>query len=483
MAKKIYTIKFFHGGIADSEKEGLRGSFFFSQKLDIFSEPTNITLLPKTAKSSSSTVVDLVKWIVVGTPNDTNIYYYGDAGHIYSSTNAGGSWSDLRTVSNSNGQGMDLYNDYIYYTQNTQIGWYGPLSSSPSFTDNWQGSLNDTSTSKFAPVKAFKEGFAVGNGNDLGWYDGVTWDQDKIVLPPGFNIRSLDVVDEFLAVGAWRGTSITDSEQGLVFFWDGSATTFNFFVEIPEGGVNALLNSRNRLLSMVGSNGIIYLNYNPFQKAHRIPKLEYSKYVEVYPGAVTNWKGIAHIGTSGNTDSTSIIQGVYQWGAKSDKYNEALNFAYVISTGTSTGTGMKIGAVKGIGNQMFIGWKDGSDYGVDRVIQTADPFANGTYEGLFFDDKRPAQDKLAVTLKALHKALASGESVQLGYKINRASSYTTGTANSTVGDTETRLPVPSSDARFKEIMFEVILATTGSTSPTVTAIVLEYDDMSEETLV
>ena len=482
MAKNILTQKYFNGCIADSEKEGQRGAFFFSQNLDIFSEATSITLLPKTAKDSGTTVVDLVKWIVSGTPHDTKTYFYGDGGRIYQRTSAG-VWSVLGTVASSDGQGLEVHDDYLYYTQRSQIGRYGALSGTPTFTDNWQTGLNSTTNTKFAPIKAFKEGFAVGNGNDLGWWDGAVWTQNKIILPPGFEIRSLDVVDEFLVICAWRGTSITDSEQGLVFFWDGTATTFNFFVEIPEGGVNAALNSRNRLLSIVGSGGIIYQNYSPFQKVHRIPKLEFSKYLEVYPGAVTNWKGIAHIGVSGNTDSSNIIQGVYQYGAKSDKYNEGLVFAYVISSGTTTGTTLSIGAVEGVGNQLYIGWKDGSTYGVDRVLQTADPYASGTFEALIFDDNRTSQDKLAVTVKASHKALVSGESIQLGYKTNRASSYTTGTANSTVGSTETRLSIPPADGRFKEFQTEVILATTVATSPTVTSLVLEFDDLKEERLI
>ena len=479
MAKKILVIEYYNGGIGDSEKEGLKGAFYFAKNLNIFSEPTNISLLPETAKESSTTVVDLVKWIVPGTPHDTNTYALGDTGKLYQRTSAG-SWSVIRTVSNCVGQGLELHNDYLYYTQNTQIGRYGLLSGSPSFTDNWQTGLNNTSTHKFAPIKAFLNGFAVGHGNKLAWWDGSVWTLAKLTLPAGFNIRSLEVIDEYLAIGTWVGTSITASESGYVFFWDGTSTTFNFFVQIPEGGVNALLNSRNRLLTIAGSNGFIYLNTNPFQKVHKFPKLEYSKNVEVYPGGVTNWKGLANLGVAGSTDSTSIEQGVYEWGAKSDKYNEALNFGYTISTGTTQSTTMQIGAVKGIGSLMLVGWRDGSTYGVDKVVQTADAFATGVYESLIFDDKRPYQDKLAITLKATHKALVSGESVQLGYKVNRAAAYTTGTANSTVGSTETRLPLPASGARFKEFQFEAIPATSAATSPTITSLALEYDDLTEE---
>lgn len=483
MAKKILTVKYFNGGVGDSDKEGIRGSFYLCRNLDIFSEPTNITLHPLTAKISGTTVVTLPKWFVIGSPYDTNLYTYDSGGHIYSRTPSN-TWTDLRTVANSNGQGMELFDDYLYYTQNTQIGRYGPLSGSPTFTDNWQTGLTDTSAAgkRFAPIKAFQGGFAVGHGNKMAWYDGAVWTLAKMTFPPGYNVRTIDTVDEFLAIGVWKGSTITDSESGIVFFWDGTASTYNFFVEIPEGGINAILNSRNRLLSVVGPNGVIYLNYTPFQKVHKIPYLPYSKTLEIYPGAVSNWQGLSLIGVAGNTDSAALTQGVYQWGAKSDKYNETLNLGFTPSHGKINATTLHIGAVKGIGDELFIGWQDDTTYGVDRVIVTANPFATGIYESLIFDDNRPLQPKQAITLKATHKALAANESIQLGYKKDRASSYTTGTANSTVGTTETRLPIPPSDARFYEFQFEAILAASGSTTPTITSIGLEYDDLSAETL-
>lgn len=484
MSKRILPVTSFFGGISDSEKVGTTGTCFASRNINIFDEPTQITLNPATSKVSGSTVTELIKWTKEATPHNTKIYFYGDQGGIYVCDFDGTNWSLLQATSNSGGQGLEVHDDYLYYTQNTQIGRYGPLSGAAAFTDAWQTGLNDTSssiqTANFAPIKAFRAGFAVGNGNDLGWWDGAVWTQNRIILPPGFNIRTLDVIDEFLVIGAWRGAAITDTEQGYAFFWDGDSTTFNHFVEIPEGGINAMLNSRNRLISMVGSSGILYLNYSPFQKVQKVPFVPISKSVELFPGAMTNWKGIAHMGIAGITDSDTLQAGVYQYGARSDRYPEGWVIGYTLSTGLTTGTSIQIGSVHGIGAQMYIGWRNGASYGVDRVSIASNPFASGTWESLIFDDERPFDEKQALVLKVTHKALASGESLQLGYKTNRATSYTTGTANSTVGSTQTRLIIPPADARFYEFQFEIILATSGATSPTVTSAALLYDDLLEE---
>lgn len=446
---------------------------------DIYSDPNKVSILPKAVKVSGTTVTGLIKWIAQGTPYDTNKYFYDHNGKIYREA-SDGSWSVLRTVTNSVGQGLAVVNDYLYYTQNTQIGRYGPLSGTPSFTDNWQTGLTNTSTTGFAPICPFLAGFAVGHGNKLGWWDGATWTPNQLTLPPGLHIRSLEVVDEFLMIGTWRGNSITDSEEGYVFVWDGVSSNPNFFFANPEGAANALLNSKNRLLSIWGSSGYIYQGYSPFEKIHQLPKLALGSYVEVFPGAVTNWKGLALFGFAGNTDSSSIEQGVYSYGSKSSRFPEVLNYMFPISTGTKTGTNLKIGALKGIGNYLYIAWQDGTSYGVDRVTNSGAPQSSALIEQLIFDNGDVFTDKLAKTIKVKHNALASGESIQIGYKRNRAPNYTFGPVNLAIGSTETRLTIPPSDARFKEWQISVILSTTSSTSPVVTGIGFQFDNLKEE---
>jgi len=480
MAKQILTVKNFNGGFSDSEKEGIKGAFLNGQSLDLHTEPTSVTVLPQSVDISGGQVTGNIKWIVSGKPYDTNVYFIDEDGQLYRLTNAD-VFSVVTQIANCVGQGLELHSDYLYYTQNTQLGRYGTLSSGvPTFDDDFQVSLNPTNASGFAPLKAFKEGLAVGNGNDLGWWDGAVWDQDRIILPPGFNIRCLEVLDEFLVIGAWRGDSITDSEEGYAFFWDGSSTTFNFFVNIPEGGINALLNSRNRLLSIVGSSGIVYLGHSPFTKMQQLPRMTPKKYIEVYPGAVTNWKGMALIGFSADTDNADILQGVWQWGARSDKYIEVLNFAYPISTGTVTGTGVQITAIKGIGDRLYIARNDNADHGVDRVLQTNAPYATAFWESLIFDDNRPGDEKQAQILKVTHKPLQAGESIQLGFQPNRSGSFTFDIANTVVGTTETRYPIDSAISRFYECQLRVNIVTAPTSAPTLTSVALYYDDGKTE---
>src|SRR6266403_761760 len=151
------------GGISIAKKVGQQGSFQFGTHLDITSDPNEIKLNLTGTKKSASVVVGLVKWIVDGTPFDTNRYAYDDAGNIYK-IDSSDTFTLLRTVASSVGQGMEVQNDYLYYTQNTQVGRYGPLSGAPTFTDNWQTGLNSTASSAFAPITVLNDRLIIGHG-------------------------------------------------------------------------------------------------------------------------------------------------------------------------------------------------------------------------------------------------------------------------------------------------------------------------------
>ena len=495
MAKQVLSLRYFNGGISNSKKEGLKGSFRNGKRADIISDANEFSILPTTVKRSGSTVVDLIKWIVPGTPSSTDIYSYGSTGRIYSESSSG-TWTDLRTVASSAGQGLEVFNDYLYYTQNSQLGRYGPLSGVPAFTDNWKTGL--TATTDFAPIKAFKEGFVVGHGNNIAWYNGVAFqrspdttitDSDsvkRLILPPGLKVRSFEILGEFLVIGTWRGTNIYDNNEGYLFFWDGTATTFNFFAPISEGACNALCVRKNALYTIAGSRGYIEKGYQPFQIVQTTPNLERGKFVEVYPGAITNYLGSTCIGIAGSTDSTAVFQGVYVYGSQEDMYPDALNYAYTVSTATERSTSLKIGSLKGIGNFLYIGWQDGVTYGVDRVGITNAPYANASIESLIFDDQRAYASKQGLFIKVQHLPLLTGESVQVGFRVDRDTSFTYSDVHSYSAtetkpkSVETRMAIPSDLSSFNEIEITVVISQTNGTSPTVTWMGLLYEDLKQE---
>lgn len=481
MALKPTIITGAVGGISIAKKVGQQSSFQFGTHLNIISDPNEITLNLTGTKKSASVVTGLIKWIVDGTPFDTNRYAYDDAGNIYK-IDSSDTFTLLRAVSSSHGQGMEVQADYLYYTQDTQIGRYGPLSGSPSFTDNWQIGLDDTSSSGFAPVVVLNDRLIVGHGNNVATWDGAVWTLAALTLPAQLNVRAASRTDQYILLGAWRGTAVTASEDGYVYIWDGLSETINDSYP-TEGGLNAIEYYQNKLLSIQGKNGVIYTDTSPFNKKHQIPKLEIRKYIEVFPGAITSWNNLIFFGIS-NSDSTNVTRGVYSWGSKqSEVFPDALNYAYTISTGNN-GSTVQIGCVKGIGSDLYIAWKDGSNYGVDKIDETSSYALTGTYESMIEDAGSAGNQKAGVAVTVSHLPLATGESIAINYKHDRQATFQTGVTNSTVGDTTTKLynsALPGNEgARFLEFEWQTVLNGPGTTTPTVTDQAFIFDDLKEE---
>lgn len=481
MALQTTSITGGAGGISIAKKVGQQGSFQFGAHLDITSDPNEIKLNLTGTKKSASVVIGLIKWIVDGTPFDTNRYAYDGGGNIYK-IDASDTFTLLRTVSNSVGQGMEVQGDYLYYTQNTQIGRYGPLSTTPVFTDAWQTGLNSTASSGFGPIAVLNDRLIVGHGNNIATWDGAIWTLAALTLPAQLNARAISRTDQYVLIGAWRGTAVTASEDGYVYLYDGLSDTFNDSYP-TEGGLNAIDYYQNKLLSIQGKNGVIYTDTSPFNKKHQVPKLEVKKYVEVFPGAITSWQNQVYFGIS-NSDSTNLTRGVYSWGSKqSTVFPDALNYAYTISTGNNGNT-VQIGAVKGIGNDLYIAWKDGSSYGVDKVDETSSYALTGMYESLIEDAGSAGNQKAGIAVTVSHLPLVSGESIAINYKHDRQTTFQSGVTNINVGDTSTRLyasALPGNEgARFREFEWQTVLGGGGSSTPTVTDQMFIYDDMKNE---
>jgi hypothetical protein len=337
----------------------------------------------------------------------------------------------------------------------------------------------------FHPVKAFRNQLCIGNGRYIATFNGIPKEAGTTVynphrissLPGDYKIRDLEVVGDYLVVVAVKSNTISEFDEGIIAFWDGNpdSADFNFYFQFNEGAVTAAGVEGNTLY-FITSAGNLYLWNGEIHKLKKIPNMTQKTYIDTYPGAMTTWQGLVRIGTAGATNSSTVEQGVYSYGTHSDKYPSVLSYDYPISTGTRTATTLKIGAVGRIGDTLFIGWDDNGTYGVDTVTNSSNAFTTAVAETLIFDDERPYHDKLVKRIKANHEGLASGESVKLGYDIDRSGSFTQGSANSTASSKETLLEV---NKRFHEIKLELTLGAS-TTSPTITNLSMQYGDLTEE---
>jgi len=320
---------------------------------------------------------------------------------------------------------------------------------------------------------------AIGNERYLATYDASTYSPHKLTFPAGYRVRCLSKFREFLAIGCSRGSDITDWDQGAIFFWDGYSTTYNFFVDVPEGGVNAMLGSEGKLYVLAGYQGDLleYIGGDGATKIKRVPKITPNKYLEVYPGALTMWQALLRIGV-GLSDSTDIERGVYSWGSLNKAYADSLTYDYTLSTGSRTPTNVEVSLLFPVDQTLLVGWKDNISYGVDVIDPAADPFLTGGVEFLISDDGGVYKEKKVSVLRADFEPLVSGESVILKHKLDRADAWTSDTAEDTADETKARFSIPR--GRHKEYQVAVDLATTTTTSPKVLSVNMEQDLLLEE---
>lgn len=321
----------------------------------------------------------------------------------------------------------------------------------------------------------------IGNERYLAVWDQATYNPNQITFAPGFKVRALTIWKEFVVAACWRGSSVDAVEEGRLYYWDGISDTFNWYETINLGLPNALHTTKNRVFGIYGSRGMMHLHNEPFKKLQEAPYLGRGKKVEVYPGGITEWQGKTYLGLAGSTDDgTTLQQGIYEFGNRTDDLPEALTLGMTISTGTTTSTSMKIGCVKAFGVDMYVGWKDGSTYGVDKVSETSSAATSGSYEQLIYDAQAPQSTHVPVKVVISFLPLVSGESVTPKYRLNRAASWTSGDTVSTVGEVRAEL-ILDIVGRTKEIEYGFDVASSNGTFPTITGVFFMVNNLEEET--
>ena len=331
------------------------------------------------------------------------------------------------------------------------------------------------------PIEQIVNLLGIGNERYLATWNGITYSPHKLTLPSGYRIRCLGTWREYLAMGATRGTNVSDYDQGRIFFWDGIHTTYNFYIDVPEGGINAIL-SGDPLYFMAGYSGdFMYYSGGGAEKIRRMPKIVTADTLEFNRKAIAMWRALVHIGMAENSTSTTIERGIYSWGTLHREVSPAMSFDYPLSLGITTGATLEIGMVFPIGSDLLISWRNDTSYGVDKVSPSNSPFSTATCEFLISDMGDVSKEKQAQVMRGYFLALAnSGDSVKLKYKIDRDSDWTEGTAVTTVGVKEARLSLPTKGNRFNEFQYAVDLATTSAVSPEFYGITLEEDLLTHE---
>jgi hypothetical protein len=169
--------------------------------------------------------------------------------------------------------------------------------------------------------------------------------------------------------------------------------------------------------------------------------------------------------------STTVKRGVYEFGQPNLNYPTSLNFSYPISTGTTSGTGMDIGAITAVGNQIYVAWKDATAYGVDQLSTTVNQLS------VVYETRMINLPTMGIfnRFKLFFKPLASGETITLKYDKDQSGSWTTLGSATFAADGAITTKLITGEFKANDTQFQITLAGT-TTMPTVTKLVVGYDE-------
>lgn len=349
----------------------------------------------------------------------------------------------------------------------------------------------------FHPADTFLQYLVFGNERYLSVWEPISpvspsnteYLRHKLTFEPGYEVCGLADYNEFKAIAVEkRSTSATNEVQsGRIYFWDGTAPTFNYYIPVPEGSPYSLFSYKNVLYWTAGGAWWTYSGGEPV-KLKTFPNTD-SEYTDlddqtiVNPNMASVRRSIFLMGYPTSTTNQALQHAVYSWGAVEKNYPDAFGQSYSISTGTRLNTGsnnLRIGLVKNYGDKLFVSWRDGSNYGIDLVSNASDPFAEATLESLIINNGRPDKTKLALERVITFEALPTGCTITPKYKADRATNWTSvtdvgGTA-AVAGDTEVKMNM---DVRYKEIQFAIDFVAT-TTTPKITSDVYTLDTLDGE---
>lgn len=306
----------------------------------------------------------------------------------------------------------------------------------------------------------------------------------KLTFEPGYEVCGMASYNEFQAIAVEKRstTAGSDFQDGRIYFWDGTAPSFNFYIPVPEGSPYSLFSHKNILCWNAGGSWWGYAGGDPVKlKTFPNTDSEFSDASDttiVNPNMAAVRRGVFLMGYPTSTTNPALEHGVYSWGAVEKNYPDAFGYSYTISTDTRLNTGsnnLRIGCIKSFGDKLFVSWRDGSSYGVDVVDNNSDPFAEATLESLIQDDKRPHKTKLALERTVTFEALPTGATVTPKYKLDREAGWHSGDT-AVAGATEIKHNI---NGRHKEIQFAVDLTAITAT-PKVTSDVTVIDTLAGE---
>jgi len=471
---KVFINSINLGGISESKYQGRANSVAKSVGIDLHTIPGIIQANWKLKKDSGVLVDALVKAIVVST--DGNTYFFSStSGKVWRRTSAG-TWSLVYTTVPASGDtgtlGAMEYGDYIYWASENYIHRIAVADTADWTTNavpNWQ--LLPITDDLYHPMVIIDSTLWLGDGYQVHQIDDGTYTANALDIISSQRIRCLGVLDYQLLVGTVVDDNINKS---TLYRWNRWSDSWNMEDEIQEVGLNALIPMDNYVMPQCGFNSNVY-NYdgNVLTLATQVPGTYTNvNYTTVNPNAVAYFNGKPLFGLSRGASATGdpVEEGVYSYATRNPTlYPRILNLEYVISQDKTVN--VEIGAIKQLGNLIFVSWKEDTNYGVD-ILDVANRYSGAYIESrvIFADRSVPeVYSKISVG----YVELPASTDIKIYTKQNYADSWTEQT---TITDTIRQLVYTESQVDCFAYEVKIELTCSGTSTPIIDDIQIQISE-------
>lgn len=337
----------------------------------------------------------------------------------------------------------------------------------------------------------------------------------RLAFPSNYVSCGVAIYSEYLAVACAIDNS-TDSlnnnaTDGMILFWDGTSSTFNFSLPVPQGVPETLFAADNGLYWI--ARGVLYFwAGGDITPIYRFPGVNEflqggadAPAIDTYLSAprigMANRGGLLHVGFPAQSANANIEPGIYTYGSMKRSTPKAISKDYLLSTGT-TGinfltssspdtpvTGLTL--VKDFGTNFLVGWRDMVSgtltNGVDYVNDVSALVAAASWRSLWFDNGDPDIAKTPTAIKVTFRTLQSNCLVIPTIEYDRSGIEKTGTGSDGIiirgngGDIDVVLPLDSNDD-FYEARFGINLSSGSRKDIEIISLTFKFDDNHENEL-
>ena len=264
---------------------------------------------------------------------------------------------------------------HLFVARDAKLDVYGPLASSPSWTDDWQSIDSD---SLWHPMIVSKNNgmlyggagryvFSIEQKTGQTFAPGTSATYDFTVqaldLPSSYRIKCLTELGNNLMIGTWKGTNIYDYRVADIYPWDRSSTSFGQPIMLDENGINGMISNNGLLYIMAGVDGKIYCSngvqaWVVAQVPESVVAVSGTNGLTPFPGAIMYHNSKIYFGVG----ATSAVGGCGVWSLKQMAKGNILNIEHLIDTDNSGATNpLQIGALCAVTREkILVGWRDGS---------------------------------------------------------------------------------------------------------------------------